>query len=123
MGIYDREYFRQSPRRETFARVPALSVTMWLIVVNVAMFFIEGISARTMPPRFPTNALGQPIAIPMSFIEYWLHFSAYTVIYQHQIWRFVTFQFLHAGLAHIAFNMFALYMFGPMIESYLGRKR
>src|SRR5437762_12336527 len=59
----------------------------------------------------------------MSFIKYWMHFSAYTVVDLHQIWRFITFQFLHDGFAHIAFNMFALYMFGPMIESYLGRRR
>ncbi|MFZ4573680.1 MAG: rhomboid family intramembrane serine protease [Phycisphaerales bacterium] len=40
-----------------------------------------------------------------------------------QFWRFVSFQFLHAGLMHIAFNMFGLYMFGPMVESRLGRQK
>jgi len=120
MGIYDRDYYRQPARRESFGRVPMLSVTMWLILINVVVFFVEPISARSWGVyilRTPT------LTLQMSPIEYWCHFSAYTVIQQHQIWRFITFQFLHAGFAHIAFNMFALYMFGPMIESYLGRRR
>src|SRR5437870_4096275 len=103
MGVYDREYFRQSPRRESFARVPALSVTMWLIVINVAVFFIEQISTRTTGVYRILTPIG---IIMMSPIEYWGHFSGFTVIVEHQIWRFITFQFLHAGFAHIAFNMF-----------------
>src|SRR5437667_9866889 len=79
MGIYDREYFRQPARRDSFARVPALSVTMWLIVINVAIFFIDGISKRTMPPQFPPEAMGRQGLIPMSCIDYWRHVSPYTV--------------------------------------------
>lgn len=40
-----------------------------------------------------------------------------------QIWRVVTAMFVHIGFAHIAFNMFALYLFGPAIESRFGRAR
>jgi membrane associated rhomboid family serine protease len=40
-----------------------------------------------------------------------------------QVWRFVTFQFLHANLNHLIFNMLTLYFFGGMVEQYLGRKR
>ncbi len=40
-----------------------------------------------------------------------------------QVWRVVTFQFLHADLNHILFNMLTLYFFGGMVEQYLGRKR
>ena len=38
----------------------------------------------------------------------------------HQI---VTHMFLHGGLSHIFFNMFALWMFGQMLENYFGSKR
>jgi rhomboid-like protein len=31
--------------------------------------------------------------------------------------------FMHAGLAHIFFNMFALFMFGPILEYTMGPKR
>jgi len=126
MGIYDREYFRQPPRRDSFARVPIMSVTMWLIVINVAMFVIDGISARTMQPRYPRVPHDGQIyvfPIPMSEIQYWLSFTAYSVIWQHEIWRFITFQFLHANTTHLVFNMIALYFFGPLIEAYLGRTK
>ncbi len=40
-----------------------------------------------------------------------------------QLWRFLTFQFLHANLNHILFNMISLFFFGPLIETYLGSRR
>lgn len=40
-----------------------------------------------------------------------------------QYWRLITPIFLHAGLLHIAFNAYALWIFGPQMESALGRTR
>lgn len=40
-----------------------------------------------------------------------------------RVWQIITYMFMHAGWAHIFFNMFALYMFGPAVESYMGSKR
>lgn len=40
-----------------------------------------------------------------------------------EVWRFVTFQFLHANLTHLLFNMLGLYFFGSLVEQYLGSKR
>jgi membrane associated rhomboid family serine protease len=38
-------------------------------------------------------------------------------------WQVLSYAFLHGGLTHLLFNMFALYMFGPDIERMLGAKR
>jgi len=35
-------------------------------------------------------------------------------------WTFLTYQFLHAGLLHVAFNLLALLVFGPAVEERLG---
>ncbi len=40
-----------------------------------------------------------------------------------QIWQVITYMFMHGGIAHIFFNMFALFMFGPILEQVFGSKR
>jgi len=37
-------------------------------------------------------------------------------------WQLVTYAFMHGGLTHIAFNMFALWMFGGVIERTFGAR-
>lgn len=39
------------------------------------------------------------------------------------VWQFVTYMFMHGGLGHIFFNLFALWMFGQSIENFWGTKR
>ncbi|MEO8005510.1 MAG: rhomboid family intramembrane serine protease [Betaproteobacteria bacterium] len=38
-------------------------------------------------------------------------------------WQLVTYSFLHGGLMHLAFNMFALWMFGSELERVWGSRR
>jgi membrane associated rhomboid family serine protease len=40
-----------------------------------------------------------------------------------QVWQLLTYGFLHGNLAHLFFNMFALFMFGSDVEEYLGSRR
>lgn len=40
-----------------------------------------------------------------------------------RFWQFFTYMFMHASLAHIFFNMFALWMFGRIIEQVFGARR
>ncbi len=79
------------------------SVATWLIVVNVVVFVLNEV-LRGVPAL-------------------WGYFSAATAVWHLQVWRFITFQFLHANVAHIFFNMLSLYFFGPLIERYLGARR
>jgi membrane associated rhomboid family serine protease len=42
---------------------------------------------------------------------------------QFQPWQLVTYAFLHAGIPHLAINMFAVYMFGADMERVWGPRR
>lgn len=117
MGFEDRDYYRDSPRQTSVGSLSAWSVTTWIIVLNVAVFVID-----KFLPQLVLIENGTPI-FKGPFLEMWGHFSANTAIYHWQVWRFITFQFLHADIGHIFFNMLSLYYFGSMIEEYLGRAR
>lgn len=84
------------------------SVTIWLIVLNVLVFVID----RLLGARWRY--------LPMAT---WGYFSAETAIQHLQLWRLITFQFLHASVGHLFFNMLSLYFFGPLVERYLGSRR
>ena len=42
---------------------------------------------------------------------------------EFHVWQLLTYGFLHGGLVHLFFNMFAVFMFGSDIERVLGSKR
>ena len=42
---------------------------------------------------------------------------------EFHIYQFITYMFLHGGFTHILFNMFALWMFGSVIERVWGSKK
>lgn len=66
---------------------------------------------------FLLTAFSQEIAY--FFIE---NFSLipYTVTHDYQLWRLVTYMFLHGGLMHILFNMLFLWWFGSELEKLWG---
>jgi len=84
-------------------------VTLVLIAVNVAVFVV-GLGARGGGVGRAVNQLtvdGGLFAPIMAEDGEW--------------YRLVTSGFLHAGLFHVAVNMFSLYNIGPMLERLLGR--
>lgn len=48
-----------------------------------------------------------------------LKFNAYHIYHSREIWRFVTNIFVHVDIMHLAFNMYALFLFGDVVEMYL----
>ena len=54
-----------------------------------------------------------------------MRFGAQTsyAVWSGDWWRLITPLFLHAGLTHLAFNMWALYSLGPFVERFFGRAR
>ena len=77
-----------------------------LIIINVLIFLAE-------------ETLGPVIKMNM-FNLFALHDIHSVYFRPHQL---VTYLFLHGGWDHILFNMFALWMFGAILENYWGAKR
>ena len=120
MGIYDRDYYRAAPA-PSFGAMPLMTVTMWLIVINFAVALIDSILVRWLGRYYVVQLPWG--SIPFAPLNFWGHFSVAYAIWSGQVWRFITFQFLHAGLGHLLVNMLMLYFFGPLVEAYLGRRR
>ena len=81
-------------------------VTQALIIVNVAVYLLQSMGGGAILGWF---ALWPPGAGPSYGPDF-------------QVWQLVTYGFLHGNLAHIFFNMFALYMFGADIERLFGAR-
>jgi len=118
MGIYDRDYYRQSAAPPRFGGLAMWSVTTWLIAINVAVFLLNNAVQQTV-----VDGDGYVIGRIHPINDVYGYFSVATAVFHLQIWRFVTFQFLHANFTHILFNMIALYFFGPIVEAYWGSRR
>ena len=82
-------------------------VTLALVVANVAMFLLQGLLPGLIGP-FALWPLGSSAADPRIGFE---------------PWQLVSYAFLHGSLLHLAFNMFALYMFGGAVERVFGGRR
>lgn len=78
-------------------------ITLTLLMLNVAVFFLEQSNAAMLENYFALWPVGS------GFMP----------------WQIVTYGFLHdpANFAHIGFNMFALYMFGSDLERVFGPTR
>lgn len=105
--------------------------------VEIDRFYLPDGTPAT---RADMTRVGQPLVRPIlnrqsneqvGFADYRVrppldalgHFSTQKAFLEIQVWRFVTFQFLHANVVHIFFNMFGLYIFGGVVERYLGSRR
>ena len=115
MGIYDRDYNRAdnhygSGPRMRFAMPRITPAVKWLLIINIAIFIIERLIFRPDP-------------LKMNPLEYWFSVYPAGMIQILQIWRIITYQFLHADFGHIFFNMLGLFFFGPMLESIWGTRR
>lgn len=77
-------------------------MTQALILVNIAAFLLEQMLGVPLAGRFALWPPGSGLFMP---------------------WQIVTYAFLHAGLTHLAFNMFGLWMFGADLERVWGARR
>lgn len=124
MGLYDRDYVREGyqprPSASSIGSMRMWSVNTWIIVICVAVFLLDRfLVSKGIIAVLAIN--GTPTAFPP--LEGFGLFSTATAVLHLQVWRFITFQFLHANFNHLLFNMLALYFFGPLIESLLGSRK
>jgi len=119
MGIQNRDYYRQSSRPGAFGSMPMWTISIWLVAINVGIYVIDNffLAGWGFIMKTPSGS------IPLRFLEAWGHFSWFTAIENLQVWRFITFQFLHGSLGHLIGNMLGIYFFGPLVEDRLGRRR
>ena len=113
MGLYDREYTQADfesgsgygPYRR-MAMPKITSVVKKLLIINIAVFLLSFL--------FP------PVE---TFMFDWFSVYPATLGKSLQLWRQITYQFLHAGPGHIFINMLVLYFFGPMLERLWGGRK
>ena len=96
----DRSYMR-APPRQYWSMTTLLLVS--LVVCYVAQLILQAeLGLRRVDELFALSIAG---------------------LKEGNYYQLITFQFMHAGLLHIVFNMLALYFFGRMMEEALGPKR
>ena len=83
--------------------IPA--ITKNLLIINILMFAAYWVFGR--------------LGINLNDIL-GLHFFLSSDFHLYQLF---TYMFMHAGISHIFFNMFALWMFGRIVEIVWGPKR
>ena len=86
-----------------------------IILANVLIFAIQLLLDPIM------LLLGFQGSGPAGMLNPWLGFQP-DKLFHGWIWLPFTYQFLHAGLSHLFFNMLWLYFFGPDVERLLGTR-
>lgn len=87
-------------------------VTYVLLFINIIMYLLTAVLGGNFFEFDPNilYKLGALVSID--------HINSYIEVY-----RLITSAFLHAGLLHLIFNMYALYIIGPQLESFFGRTK
>ncbi len=102
----------------SYQRRSQLSVTTSLIIICVVVFLAGMFSQQEAICSIPVEG-GEPTSI----FQVWGAYSWLTTMIDGEIWRIITYQFLHAGFGHLFFNMWALYFFGNAVEQFMGSRR
>jgi len=115
MSLYDRDYTRddyQSKYRSTphmrFMSPKLPVVVKRLLIINVAVF----LASFFIPPL-------------AEFLYEWFSVYPESIGKTVQVWRLITYQFLHSThyFGHVLFNMLWLFFFGPTLEQLWGSRK
>jgi membrane associated rhomboid family serine protease len=109
--LEDRDYMRQPEYDDSGWRPrfqPRWSWTVILLAAYAAMFLTELLVTRFFPDQ---AGVFNYLALSVPGIEHGC------------VWQLVTYQFMHAGVWHLALNCWAIYTFGRELEALLGGKK
>jgi membrane associated rhomboid family serine protease len=106
MGIYDREYYRRDGPGFLESLTSQGKVCQRLIILNAIIFGLQTFTRQAVFDGPITSA----------FI---LNVSD---VFHGEVWRLLTYAFLHDGIWHIVFNMLFLYWFGKDMEDIYGSR-
>jgi membrane associated rhomboid family serine protease len=73
---------------------------LWLLALNVAVYFVQETVQQNL--------------------DAYLGFRGVAGLLEFEWWTLATYAFVHAGFWHLAFNMYALWAFGPRLEAEWG---
>jgi membrane associated rhomboid family serine protease len=116
MGLYDRDYTQSDFRSEhdTSPQMrlswPKLTpVVRWLLIINLAVYIASLL-------------ISTPIG---DFVYKWGSLELTSPSSALQLWRLITYQFLHDpdNFIHIFFNMLGLFFLGPTLENHWGSRK
>lgn len=100
MSLQEREYIRDSSEENRpFSSSQSIFI---LIALNVIVYLVVPIGSRLWLNDFALSSIG---------------------IQHLKLWQSVTYMFLHAGVAHLVFNMWGVYMFGSLVVPFIGTLR
>lgn len=104
MGWQDRPYNREDGEggvpRVQFSLPPISPLSLGIMIACFVLFVAQ---------QFPWH------------VTDWLSLTFINNLGWKQPWRFVTYQYLHGGGAHLFFNMLGVYFFMPALEQHWGR--
>jgi len=136
MGIYDREYYRDEPRR--FGAVGQYSAVTILIAINVAIFVADMLTPPTeirvggqlfrvdeLPAQLRREVENsRDVDVVARWLDDHLALKADLLSHPWNAWQLLTHGFAHspASILHILFNMFGLWLFGRDVESIYGKR-
>ena len=101
---------RSDAQREVMVQQPQVQpiVTYTILAVTVLVYLLQ------MATQYSGTGIDLPAAWGM---------KVNNLIVAGQFWRLITPVFLHGSIIHIAFNMYALLIFGPGLERFYGHGR
>ena len=84
---------------------PSTPVTLHLIIINVVMLIADNV--------FRSKGINLTQLLGLHYYD----------APNYHVWQSFTYMFMHANFTHLFFNMFAVWMFGRILEHVWGEKR